>query len=383
VSSSGELIEKFLPNFDLSNIPFRNARDVLVCGFDFPRRTVLALKKVFGNTSESNLWLQHNCSGRLPGITTFTLPNNRPGLVFSEEVTLSLVARQVGFALDAASGVSSMIQQNRVLDTYNDILRSENLTLAGSVHAIQDSHNESTAERDQVTTVFAHDLRNYVSLLQIDVNRLREGNWSVTDKLAPALDRLRDDLRFIYEVANDMTLFSSPSAILNSSDRAPAARILDAVVKRYERCSDEEMSVVYHCSVDFICPRRFLELILLNLVDNAVKASRHSGEGRIWIEMSYLGPDLRIRVCDNGQGLTERQRERLFQPSLRVPEVSSDSRFDQGSGLGLSIVDRLVKEARGRISVSSMPGLGSRFEVLIPVAALTLPIGRSDAPFSV
>jgi len=383
MSSTGELIESFLPNFALSSIPFRDARDVLVSGFDFPRRTVLALKKFLGNTSEANLWLQHNCSGRLLGITTFTLPNNRPGLVFSEEVTLSLVARQVGFALDAASSVSRMIQQNRELDTYNGMLRSENLTLVGSVHAIQESHNGSSAERDQVTTVFAHDLRTCVSLLQIDLSRLREGDWSVTHQLAPALDRLRDDLRFISEVANDMTLFSSPSAILNSADRAPAAQILDAVLKRYEGCSYEEMSVAYHCSIDIACPRRFLELILLNLIDNAVKASRHSGDGRIWIEMSCSGSDLRIKVCDNGKGLTERQRERLFLPSLRFPEISSDTKFDQGTGLGLSIVDRLVKEAEGRISVCSMPGLGSQFEVLIPVAALRLPIGRSNASFSV
>ena len=68
-----------------------------------------------------------------------------------------------------------------------------------------------------------------------------------------------------------------------------------------------------------------------------------------------------LTVKDNGVGMPPEIREKIFEPFYTTKPVG------QGTGLGLSVVDGIVSAHGGRINVTSAPGKGSRFEVLIPV----------------
>lgn len=72
---------------------------------------------------------------------------------------------------------------------------------------------------------------------------------------------------------------------------------------------------------------------------------------------------LLFRVSDTGRGIGPEERERIFQEFVRLPSAGGVS----GVGLGLSIVDRLVKLLGGTIELESEPGAGSRFLVAVPV----------------
>ena len=75
------------------------------------------------------------------------------------------------------------------------------------------------------------------------------------------------------------------------------------------------------------------------------------------------GGALRIKVADTGIGLTEEQRERLFQPFVQAD--STTTRRFGGTGLGLSIVRRLAEAMGGSVAVESAPGVGSTFSVTV------------------
>jgi CheY-like chemotaxis protein len=74
---------------------------------------------------------------------------------------------------------------------------------------------------------------------------------------------------------------------------------------------------------------------------------------------------LRIRVVDTGIGLTQEQRDRLFQPFVQAD--STTTRRFGGTGLGLSIVRRLAEAMQGSVGVESAPGLGSTFTVTVRI----------------
>lgn len=78
-----------------------------------------------------------------------------------------------------------------------------------------------------------------------------------------------------------------------------------------------------------------------------------------WLEEGRL----LFRVSDTGRGIGPEERERIFQEFVRLPSAGGVS----GVGLGLSIVDRLVKLLGGTIELESEPGAGSRFLVAVPV----------------
>src|SRR5262249_11951349 len=87
-------------------------------------------------------------------------------------------------------------------------------------------------------------------------------------------------------------------------------------------------------------------------------------KGTVQVTLERAGDDmLTIKVADTGIGLTEEQRDRLFQPFMQAD--STTTRRFGGSGLGLSIVRRLAEAMGGGVSVESDPDLGSPFTVTV------------------
>ncbi len=116
-----------------------------------------------------------------------------------------------------------------------------------------------------------------------------------------------------------------------------------------------------------------LQQILFNLLGNALKFTEQ-GSVRLAIENADENR-LRIRVVDTGIGLTEEQKERLFQPFVQA-DNSMTRRFG-GTGLGLSIVRRLAEAMQGDITVDSVPGVGSTF--IVTVRAEPAPVQPTPA----
>ncbi len=110
--------------------------------------------------------------------------------------------------------------------------------------------------------------------------------------------------------------------------------------------------------------------ILINLVGNAIKFTK-SGAVKIHVWSANLGkpdPQMCFRVVDSGIGMSPEQLGRLFTPFTQA-DVSTTRQFG-GTGLGLTISKRLVEMMGGQINVSSVPGLGSSFEVQLPTGSL-------------
>jgi two-component system sensor histidine kinase PilS (NtrC family) len=111
-----------------------------------------------------------------------------------------------------------------------------------------------------------------------------------------------------------------------------------------------------------------LHRVIANLVLNAVQAARGSAvhvtvsvgeaDGRVDLPHGHLGHAVRLEVRDDGPGIPEEIRARLFQPFV--------SARPGGSGLGLAIVQRAVEAHRGLVLVESKLGGGTAFTVLLP-----------------
>ena len=110
--------------------------------------------------------------------------------------------------------------------------------------------------------------------------------------------------------------------------------------------------------------REALEEILRNLVENAVKYS--AGPAEVRIGLRRAGAEARLTVSDRGLGMEARTVRRLFTPYFRG-DAGLSARVP-GLGLGLAIVQGLVRAHGGAITVQSAPGQGSTFELRLPLA---------------
>jgi len=116
---------------------------------------------------------------------------------------------------------------------------------------------------------------------------------------------------------------------------------------------------------EFFADEFKIEQMFINLIDNAI---RYTDTGGISIDYSFDTGYFKFVVSDSGIGIPEKDKDRIFERFYTVDK--SRARETAGTGLGLAIVKHIVLLHKGRISVESSPGKGSRFIIFLPIVEL-------------
>ena len=101
-----------------------------------------------------------------------------------------------------------------------------------------------------------------------------------------------------------------------------------------------------------------LNQVWTNLIDNAADAM--NGNGNLAIRTARENDFVLVEIADNGSGIPPEVLSRIFEPFFTTKGVG------QGTGLGLDVVNRIIKNVGGQISVKSAPG-NTRFQVRVPI----------------
>ncbi|MBQ3234776.1 MAG: HAMP domain-containing histidine kinase [Clostridia bacterium] len=124
----------------------------------------------------------------------------------------------------------------------------------------------------------------------------------------------------------------------------------------------ENKNITLSCDFDdvtAVSSKTLLELVWNNLISNAVKFTSDGGE--ISISLKKIGDDAEIKVSDTGVGISSEVGARIFEKFYQ----GDPSRSEQGNGLGLALVKKVIDVLGGEISVESELGKGSTFTVLL------------------
>ncbi|MCC7518833.1 MAG: PAS domain-containing protein [Verrucomicrobiae bacterium] len=119
-----------------------------------------------------------------------------------------------------------------------------------------------------------------------------------------------------------------------------------------------------------LADRGQMKQVFFNLIRNGLQAMTDGGILRIRTEL--VGDRIAVTVRDAGDGIPPELLQRLFEPYFTTKE--------EGSGLGLLIVQRVVREHGGLIEVSSEPGRGTTFRILLPIADKRIRLLTVEAP---
>lgn len=139
--------------------------------------------------------------------------------------------------------------------------------------------------------------------------------------------------------------------------------ILSAIQVCQEEANNKQIKMNISCDDNIIVNlnRELFEHALVNLIDNAIKYSKHQSE--IDIEAEQSDSHLFIKIKDNGPGIASEHLTRLFERFYRVDKART--REMGGTGLGLSIVKHIVQAHGGNVKVDSITGKGSVFTIEI------------------
>jgi len=137
----------------------------------------------------------------------------------------------------------------------------------------------------------------------------------------------------------------------------------EAVQTKYEAQGCQFTLNVEDGLPDILADHDAIVTVLINLLDNACK---YTGEDKqITLNVYHRSDWVHFVVADNGIGMSQKQIRKIFDRFYQVD--SSLARRAEGCGLGLSIVDFIVKAHKGKVTAESKPGQGSTFTVRLPV----------------
>jgi two-component system, OmpR family, sensor kinase len=221
------------------------------------------------------------------------------------------------------------------------------------------------SESEQLSRNFlmsvSHELRTPLTAIRGHVAALREGviddaamqeaSLGVIGEEAMRLERLVGDVLDLAKLdANRFTVLQEEVDMTHLVERAYAAFAEVARRRAMDYRLDIRAQPVIVTDGD-----RVLQIIS-NLLSNAFRWTPEGG--RIELLLSEEGERISVVVADSGPGITAEERERIFRPFW--------SRDGGGTGLGLAIARELAVALGGGIDVRSEPGLGSRFELVLP-----------------
>ena len=214
----------------------------------------------------------------------------------------------------------------------------------------------------------SHQLRTPLAVLRSSAEVLKlEGR--VGPKGQPLVDDVIDEADRLARIVDDLHAL----AVLQAAPRPPEERVDVAAVAREASDRARALGRVRQVEVVFdaapgcggeqpvLGSRRALDELLMILLENAIRYSPDRGTVRLGV--ARLGPQVELTVDDEGRGIAESDRERIFEPFARVAEAPS------GSGLGLAIAAQIVAAHGGRIEALEAPGGGARLRVALPLVA--------------
>lgn len=244
---------------------------------------------------------------------------------------------------------------------------------------VDDLHAQEIERAQQLATVgelasgVAHEIKNPVVGISggLELVRRRIGE---DGELEPIMDEMSRQLSRIEVAVRDLLAFARPQ----NPDLRPAD--VNEIARRATRLVEpaaEQARVTVSLELDpdlpdILADAELVRQAMVNLLINAVQAT--PAGGRVTLSTSQADGEIRFRVTDTGSGISSEKREEIFKPFFTTRHA--------GSGLGLSITQKIAERHGGRIELESCPGQGSAFTVRLPVGegeALASRVSRKAA----
>jgi signal transduction histidine kinase len=220
---------------------------------------------------------------------------------------------------------------------------------------------EHLAAAGELAAGVAHEIRNPLAAI-VNATTLFDSAEALTvEERASTLDAVRREARRLNRILSDFLVFARPGA----SRRRPGdiREVVEHVAALIRddpaRASQVELAVRVDASVPtFAFDPDQLTQVLWNIALNGVEAM--GGCGRLSLEVGRRNGQVLIVVSDSGRGIAGEEQGRVFEPFY--------SKKPGGTGLGLTIAQRIVAAHGGRIDLESFPGGGTRFTIALPIA---------------
>lgn len=234
------------------------------------------------------------------------------------------------------------------------------LSDVSELRSLQDRVNQQKhlSAMGEMVASMAHQVRTPLSTAILYASQMNK--VSVTDNSRIKFsNKILERLHYLERQVNDMLIFAKEGRLAMEvfSLKKLLARVDDNLQDMTEN-SDIKFDITNHVQVDVMLGNEDALLgAIMNLLNNAIEAEQDKAQ--VTMTLNQIDQtSLQIQIQDNGPGIDESTRQRLFEPFYTTKV--------RGTGLGLAVVDSVVRAHSGSIQCESIKGTGTLFTLLLP-----------------
>ena len=262
-------------------------------------------------------------------------------------------------------------------DEVAELARAFDRTRESLFHTQQNLiESERLATIGRMASSISHDLRHSLAAIVANAEFLCESQLS-RDQRADLYQEVRAAVNRMTELIDSLLEFSRTRASLRPTYGSLRSTLDDAVrtVKSAPEFHDARIDVLQMGSVEGWFDHRKLERAFFNLLLNACE-SLPAGSGHVQVALCGTGSDVEVRITDNGRGIPAAIRNTLFEPFISQGK-------ENGTGLGLTVVQKIIQDHGGEVVVERTSPEGTVFRIAVPHPAPSARVtdgGTSEEP---
>ncbi len=261
--------------------------------------------------------------------------------------------------------------QGRDVEVLAAELAQQKRELSSTLEAMRvarDQAEKASRVKSTFLRMVSHELRTPLAAIQLQLDRLARTAEELPAKPRELLMRCHSSTRRLARLVETVLEYTRIESGRIEVSRRPFNPVdVAAEVMAITQPHAEQKAVALNLHAPAELPQiesdpRLVRLVLLNLVENAVKFTDH---GSVDVSVDVIGGNLKLSVHDSGPGIPDEQQPLVFEPFEQLGPT--ENKHLPGIGLGLALVREMVAALGGRVDLQSSPGEGACFTVSVPV----------------
>ncbi len=259
-------------------------------------------------------------------------------------IEITTYVSMIGFVLIIIAFLYTSKAINKSINLEKRALQIEKLALVG-----------------ELASGLAHEIRNPLNAMALNIQLLgEECVKKVEEQSTTKIKKIHKEIFHLEKILTDFLDFAKP-VLLEKEATNVKEMILEMIDILKPKFDEKRINVSLEIEKNLpavLLDRKKIKQVIFNLILNAIQAT--SPDGKIIIKITYSLRKIQIDVIDNGIGMSEDTKNKIFTLFYTTKEG--------GTGIGLPIVQKIVREHSGEIVVTSKLGEGSTFTIFLPIS---------------
>ncbi|MCJ8155503.1 ATP-binding protein [Chryseobacterium sp. SSA4.19] len=281
-------------------------------------------------------------------------PEKKIDVIYKDGEEMKVVSPRTSFQLftENIKGISRRWDSRNIvaLQSIRDLILETSHKNYITIKRLNDELKKVNEELDSFSYTISHDLGTPLTVMKLNAQMLLKTLTDTSEKSRNKINSIIEEIDSMAEMMNDVLQLSRAKHSEIQLESLETQRIIEKICENAKiTFGSPQSEIIIKACPKVLADKTMLHQAFLNIINNAIKYSSQQENPKIEIEGTEEGDSVTYRISDNGIGIPEENKHRMFKIFNRM----DNAKKFKGNGVGLSIVHRIMKRIGGEVSYES------------------------------